>query len=113
MKHKKNLRCVGCGKGVYGEYGGYKFPQCKVCYEKNIQSVNNPQYGKYLFFIVLFGLFLRLIFFAGIGTSDDLAYTDYASKASMGKDFIKDSSLIKIWSEEFFIAILDKIQTIN
>ncbi len=42
-----------------------------------------------LFLIVLFGLFLRLIFFSGIGPSDDLAYSSYA--AAMHKGAAVDS----------------------
>lgn len=37
-----------------------------------------------LFLIVLFGLFLRLVFFSGIGPSDDLGYSQYAANAYKG-----------------------------
>ena len=39
-----------------------------------------------LFLIALFGLVLRLAFFSGIGTSDDLAYTRYAVNIDRGID---------------------------
>jgi len=42
-----------------------------------------------LFLIVLFGLFLRLVFFSGMGTSDDLGYSEYAANAY--KDATSDS----------------------
>lgn len=38
-----------------------------------------------LFLIVTFGLVIRLIFFSGIGTSDDLAYTNYADSLNKGE----------------------------
>ena len=38
-----------------------------------------------LFLIVTFGILIRLIFFSGIGTSDDLAYTSYANSLSKGE----------------------------
>lgn len=44
-----------------------------------------------LFFIVIFGLFLRLIFFSGIGTSDDLSYSSYSYNVDKG--IYKDSTL--------------------
>ena len=44
-----------------------------------------------LFLIVIFGLVLRLIFFSGIGTSDDLAYSKYA--ANLDGKIPEDSSL--------------------
>src|SRR3989338_7728668 len=37
-----------------------------------------------LFFIVLFGLALRLLFFEGMGPSDDLAYSSYAATMHKG-----------------------------
>src|SRR3989338_3882456 len=37
-----------------------------------------------LFLIVLFGLILRLVFFSGMGTSDDLAYSRYAASIDGG-----------------------------
>ena len=37
-----------------------------------------------LFLIVLLGLILRLIFFSGVGTSDDLAYSKYAIEINKG-----------------------------
>jgi len=43
-----------------------------------------------LFLIVLFGLILRLIFFSGIGTSDDLAYSNFASSIDGG--IVRDAS---------------------
>jgi len=39
-----------------------------------------------LFFIVLFGLALRLIFFSGMGTSDDLAYSKFTVNVDKGID---------------------------
>jgi len=39
-----------------------------------------------LFLIVLFGLILRLAFFSGIGTSDDLAYSGFANSIDEGFD---------------------------
>jgi len=39
-----------------------------------------------LFFIVLFGIVLRLVFFSGMGTSDDLAYSRYAANIDKGID---------------------------
>ena len=44
-----------------------------------------------LFLIVLFGLVLRLAFFSGIGTSDDLAYTRYA--IDVGEEIDPESTL--------------------
>ena len=44
-----------------------------------------------LFLIVIFGLILRLIFFAGMGISDDLAYSGFAYNIDKGID--QDSAL--------------------
>jgi len=41
--------------------------------------------GIVLLLIVIFGIIIRLIFFSGIGTSDDLAYTGYAHSLSKGE----------------------------
>jgi len=38
-----------------------------------------------LFLIVIFGIVIRLILFSGVGTSDDLAYTNYANSLSKGE----------------------------
>jgi hypothetical protein len=42
--------------------------------------------GWLLFFILLFGLVLRMMFFSGMGTSDDLAYSAYAANIEKGID---------------------------
>lgn len=42
--------------------------------------------GPILFLIVIFGLAFRLIFFSGVGTSDDLAYSKYAYNIQKGID---------------------------
>ncbi len=58
---------------------------------KKIKRNNLLNNNKFLLFLIaLFGLALRLIFFSGIGTSDDLAYTRYAHNAGEG---IQDSVL--------------------
>ena len=41
--------------------------------------------GIMLLLIVIFGVILRFVFFSGIGTSDDLAYTSYAYSLSKGE----------------------------
>ena len=45
--------------------------------------LNNTQIM--LFLIVTFGIVIRLIFFSGIGASDDLAYTNYADSLNKGE----------------------------
>ncbi|MBI4451964.1 glycosyltransferase family 39 protein [Candidatus Woesearchaeota archaeon] len=49
------------------------------------------KYRKYLFFVLLFALALRLVFFTGADNSDTLAYYEYAYQASKG-NFNLDSN---------------------
>ena len=44
-----------------------------------------------LFLIVAFGLLLRLVFFSGMGTSDDLSYSSYSYNVDKGIN--KDSTV--------------------
>lgn len=60
-------------------------------YFRNIFNGIFNNYKLLLFIIVVFGLFLRLIFFSGMGVSDDLAYSRYAN--DIGKGIDKDSTL--------------------
>lgn len=54
--------------------------------KKSIKRLLDKYLGntKLLFLILLFGLVLRLIFFSGMGTSDDLAYSRYAANIDEG-----------------------------
>src|SRR3989338_8049061 len=46
-----------------------------------------------LFLIVIFGLFLRLIFFSGMGISDSLVYSKTANDINAGKGIDPNSTL--------------------
>lgn len=57
--------------------------------KKSIKALESYFVGRtklLLFLIVLFGLVLRLIFFSGVGTSDDLAYSKFAYNIHKGID---------------------------
>jgi len=66
-----------------------------------MQIKNSRQYLKLLFgktkvllfLIILFGLFLRLAFFSGMGTSDDMAYSGYAYNIGSGIDLERGLTL--------------------
>ena len=55
-------------------------------YNKTSKKTQPLNYRLYLFLIFIFGLFLRLIFFSGMGVSDDLAYSKYANSIGKGID---------------------------
>lgn len=53
-------------------------------FKKALENYFTDRTKLLLSFIVLFGLVLRIMFFSGIGTSDDLAYSKYASYIQKG-----------------------------
>lgn len=65
-----------------------------------------------LFMIVLFGLFLRIIFFSGMGISDSLAYSKTANDINIGKGIEPESTLTLstrlglIYATAFFYKLL-------
>ena len=55
-------------------------------YKKALENYFIERTKPVLFLIVLFGLALRIIFFSGVGTSDDLAYSKYSYNINKGID---------------------------